>query len=1580
MNNMNLKFMKERGGATFRTLLPLLILILAGLRATGQTVVATYSTGDISTFYNTTPTTSSTSTCAGTLSVTIPPGNWVTGIATAYNMTSASSAYMDEQRSYLYAPSLSAGETALAAGVGGTVGTYNYSRSNLTFANGAMGTFNIELRAFRIWGGSLCNTTYTKVDNNTWTVTVSYAPIPTCMAVTSLAATGVVHNAANLAWNAPTSGTTPSGYLYELRTSGAAGSGATGLVNSGSSGTATSLPLSGLTPATAYTAYVRSNCGGGDSSSWASVAFTTTTTPCNAQPAAGTITGPAGSYSAANFTLGLTGNTSPTVLSGLTFQWQRSATGLAGSWSNVASGTGVTVTTSQTVSNYYRAYIVCAAASLSDTTPSKFIRVYCKPTYTTTSLGYRISNVTYGTINNTTADNAVNDFTNLSNNVVAGVPNNISTTTYGYTGSAVAADLNNDGDFADSDEILFPGVYSAGTPPETNTYAITIPGWVPTGSYRLRVFSWGGNSGGSMTPCGNGSYGSFRDYTVNVTNNATCLPPTLLNTSNLQYASTTLGWTAATTSPTDYEWKVMLGNDNPTTGTAIASGTVSGATTSVPATGLVQNTAYKAYVRSICSPTDNSVWSSALGFTTPVSCFPVTALSAGTPLSTSATLTWTVPASGNTPANYVYEVRTSGAAGSGATGLVTTGTSGTASQPITGLVHGTAYTAYVRSNCGSGDSSVWANVAFNTPLSCYPVTGLDVSAIAGANVTFSWTAPTQGNPVVNYQYELRTSGAAGSGATGLAQTGFSTTNSQLISGLATGTSYTFYVRTDCNANDSSSWASKVYLVPTYVPITITSYNQDVIAEGVAAAASTTTTSVDDAAASGANFAYLSSTYRKPTAPGTAPTYSLPANGRILNGVKYFQLAPYTQNNSTRLVANNAFDTMKFFTPRSAKNIYVLAVSGSGASTVSFKVLFSDGTSADFTGITINDWYGSFTNTVLGSVGRVSRTTNNFEGNTTGPNLYESALNLAVTDTAKTIKGIVATKTTASGFLNIFGVSIIPSQAACAVPGTLATSGTTYSGTGVSWTGTAANYQVSYGAQGTTADNGILMAPQTATSATISGLDPGTNYSVYVRALCGNNPGDTSFWVGPVNFATPCAAPVIAMGTIAEGAQPTQITTCGANDGTITLTLTTPVPYAGNYDVAYTKDGVAQTLANQTPVNAGGVGYLTLSALSAGAYNNFQLTQTGQLCSSTVLVSPVTIDAYTVSGLPTANATVSATQPSGSNIQYATASCEPVAKILATSGSLGTVTATVTVATAATFNGSPYVGRYYDIAVTQANGGTVTLYFTDAEIAAYNSLVNGMANSTFPAIGPNGENLRITAFHSAPGSGGAGPFGYSNTNAEVANITGVVHNTAAGRWEVTCTTTGFSGFFAYSNILGVPLKIALSDISAANQGAVNKVNWKTQSEEAGDRFEVERSIDGRSFAQVARVNAKGAAPAQYTYTDEKPYEGTTFYRLKMVDKDGRTNYSKTVTAEMKANGFMLHAFPNPVNNELTVRVSGGINGKGQVSLADAVGRQIRKFTVDQSGVLKIPMTDLSNGIYLLQYEDGSNKQTLKINKH
>ncbi|MCE2982284.1 MAG: choice-of-anchor J domain-containing protein, partial [Parachlamydia sp.] len=107
-------------------------------------------------------------------------------------------------------------------------------------------------------------------------LTYSFTP-PSCVLPGSTTVSGVTTTGATVSWLAP-SPVPSGGYDYELRTSGAAGSGATGLVTSGNT-TSLSQAFSSLTPATSYSFYVRSNCGVGGVTSWR--AATNFTTLCN---------------------------------------------------------------------------------------------------------------------------------------------------------------------------------------------------------------------------------------------------------------------------------------------------------------------------------------------------------------------------------------------------------------------------------------------------------------------------------------------------------------------------------------------------------------------------------------------------------------------------------------------------------------------------------------------------------------------------------------------------------------------------------------------------------------------------------------------------------------------------------------------------------------------------------------------------------------------------------------------------------------------------------------------------------------------------------------------------------------------------------------------------------------------------------------------------------------------------------------------------------------------------------------------------------------------------------------------------
>lgn len=147
-----------------------------------------------------------------------------------------------------------------------TAVSYNLTTAQLAYVSGK------TKRLVFVWknDGSGGTNPPASVDNISLT-----SVAPSCLPVTALTVASLNLDSAVINWTGSTS--SPSqGYEYELRTSGAAGSGATGLVTSGNlaAGTTTINP-NGLTASTSYTYYIRANCGSGDFSAWTSVSFFT---------------------------------------------------------------------------------------------------------------------------------------------------------------------------------------------------------------------------------------------------------------------------------------------------------------------------------------------------------------------------------------------------------------------------------------------------------------------------------------------------------------------------------------------------------------------------------------------------------------------------------------------------------------------------------------------------------------------------------------------------------------------------------------------------------------------------------------------------------------------------------------------------------------------------------------------------------------------------------------------------------------------------------------------------------------------------------------------------------------------------------------------------------------------------------------------------------------------------------------------------------------------------------------------------------------------------------------------------------
>jgi endonuclease/exonuclease/phosphatase family metal-dependent hydrolase len=103
---------------------------------------------------------------------------------------------------------------------------------------------------------------------------------------------------------------------------------------------------------------------------------------------------------------------------------------------------------------------------------------------------------------------------------------------------------------------------------------------------------------------------------------------------------------------------------------------------------------------------------------------------------------------------------------------------------------------------------------------------------------------------------------------------------------------------------------------------------------------------------------------------------------------------------------------------------------------------------------------------------------------------------------------------------------------------------------------------------------------------------------------------------------------------------------------------------------------------------------------------------------------------------------------------------------------------------------------------------------------------------------------------------------------------------------------------------LPVKISAFTASALN-GKGNLLGWEVSQEVNVKLYEIERSADGTRFEKIGTVAQSGLP--KYNFTDVLPHSGENYYRLKIVDEDGRFEYSAIVrTKNIKPIAFNLQS--------------------------------------------------------------------------
>lgn len=214
-----------------------------------------------------------------------------------------------------------------------------------------------------------------------------------------------------------------------------------------------------------------------------------------------------------------------------------------------------------------------------------------------------------------------------------------------------------------------------------------------------------------------------------------------------------------------------------------------------------------------------------------------------------------------------------------------------------------------------------------------------------------------------------------------------------------------------------------------------------------------------------------------------------------------------------------------------------------------------------------------------------------------------------------------------------------------------------------------------------------------------------------------------------------------------------------------------------------------------------------------------------------------------------------------------------------------------------------------------------------------------------------------------------------------NATGI--NVPAGktlyvRLYFSCGSTSYNRYAKVKNLMfkgnaesADPLPLNLLSFNGAFDKNKVELQWITVNEVDVAHYEVERSLDGVHFSVIGKQRAVNLTLRNvYHFADAKPFEGVSFYRLKLYDKDNSFKYSKVITVNSGLKSS-FSIFPNPATVEVTfVHDKATMNAEAQVvNLRGQIIKRVK--VVSGSHQTTINVQELQTGSYILRYLNGGN---------
>ena len=210
------------------------------------------------------------------------------------------------------------------------------------------------------------------------------------------------------------------------------------------------------------------------------------------------------------------------------------------------------------------------------------------------------------------------------------------------------------------------------------------------------------------------------------------------------------------------------------------------------------------------------------------------------------------------------------------------------------------------------------------------------------------------------------------------------------------------------------------------------------------------------------------------------------------------------------------------------------------------------------------------------------------------------------------------------------------------------------------------------------------------------------------------------------------------------------------------------------------------------------------------------------------------------------------------------------------------------------------------------------------------------------------------------------------------------NTLGTTFDLVFDGNGLGKSYSYPfEACMITLPVELTSFAGKAIYKTAELKWTSEAEVDLSSYELQRSRDGISFSTIAIVFAKNDLKNNYAYTDTHPNDGSNFYRLKMIEKDGTYNYSKVVVLNFgEVKNVQALIVPNPVKSNINLQMKGLPAGNYRIEITNTIGQSqfTNRINITQNNQTEtiISPSNMSNGIYYLSIYDEKNIRIKSIN--